>query len=82
MDRIVEMLEGDDFYRPHVLPYRAVALLRHRIEDREVPTRVGQPGMYTAAADDLMCHPDDKPTIGLLLCKTKNNVVTEYALRG
>jgi uncharacterized protein (DUF983 family) len=27
-------------------------------------------------------HPDDKPTIGLLLCESKNNVVAEYALRG
>jgi YhcG PDDEXK nuclease domain len=27
-------------------------------------------------------HPQDGPTIGLLLCKTKNKVVAEYALRG
>ena len=32
--------------------------------------------------DDLLRHADDKPTIGLILCKTKNNVVAEYALRG
>ena len=29
-----------------------------------------------------MAHEDDKPTIGLLLCRSKNNVVAEYALRG
>lgn len=46
------------------------------------PGFLGQLGMYMAAVDDLMTHPDDKPTIGLLLCKTKNNVVAEYALRG
>ena len=34
------------------------------------------------AVDDLLRHRDDKPTIGLILCKTKNNVVAEYALRG
>jgi len=28
-----------------------------------------------------MRSPDDKPTIGLLLCKTKDNVTAEYALR-
>ena len=28
-----------------------------------------------------MKHPDDKPSIGLLLCKGKNKVVAEYALR-
>ena len=26
-------------------------------------------------------HPQDGPTIGLLLCKSKNKVVAEYALR-
>jgi predicted nuclease of restriction endonuclease-like (RecB) superfamily len=46
------------------------------------PGYLGQLGMYMAAVDDLMAHADDKPTIGLLLCKTKNNVVAEYALRG
>jgi hypothetical protein len=38
--------------------------------------------MYMAAVDDLLAHPDDKPTIGLVLCRSKNNVVAEYALRG
>lgn len=34
-----------------------------------------------AAVDELLAQPDDQPAIGLLLCKTKNNVVAEYALR-
>ena len=38
--------------------------------------------MYMSAVDDLLAHADDQPTIGLLLCKTKNNVVAEYSLRG
>jgi hypothetical protein len=37
--------------------------------------------LYLSAADDLLRHPDDKPTIGLLLCKEKNRLVVEYALR-
>jgi hypothetical protein len=36
---------------------------------------------YLAAADDLLRHPTDHPTIGLILCKTQNRVVSEYALR-
>jgi hypothetical protein len=32
--------------------------------------------------DDLLRHPDDKPSIGLLLCRSKNRIVVEYALRG
>ena len=45
------------------------------------PAFVGQLNLYLSAADDLLRHPDDKPTIGLLLCRTKNQVVVEYALR-
>ena len=37
--------------------------------------------IYLSAADDLLRHPDDKATIGLLLCKSKNKVIVEYALR-
>ncbi len=46
------------------------------------PSYLGQLGMYMSAVDDLLRHPEDKPTIGLVLCKTKNNIVAEYALRG
>lgn len=45
------------------------------------PGYLGQLGMYMAAVDDLLAHTDDKPTIGLLLCKSKDNLVAEYALR-
>ncbi|MGW9412433.1 PDDEXK nuclease domain-containing protein [Arthrobacter cupressi] len=46
------------------------------------PEYLGQINLYMSAVDDLLGHPDDQPTIGLLLCRTKNNVVAEYALRG
>ena len=42
---------------------------------------VGQMNVYLSAVDDLMRHPDDAPTIGLLLCKGKDRMVVEYALR-
>jgi predicted nuclease of restriction endonuclease-like (RecB) superfamily len=45
------------------------------------PAFVGQLNLYLSAADDLLRHSDDKPTIGLLLCRSKNRVVVEYALR-
>jgi hypothetical protein len=32
--------------------------------------------------DDLLRHSDDKPSIGLLLCRSKNKLVAEYALSG
>ncbi|MCP4201425.1 MAG: DUF1016 domain-containing protein, partial [bacterium] len=45
------------------------------------PAFVGQINVYLAAVDDLLRHADDKPTIGLLLCRSKDKIVVEYALR-
>jgi predicted nuclease of restriction endonuclease-like (RecB) superfamily len=45
------------------------------------PEYAGKMNFYLAAVDDLLRHPDDKPSIGLVLCKTKNRIVAEYALR-
>lgn len=46
------------------------------------PEHAGQLNFYLAAVDAQLKAPDDKPTIGLLLCKTKNRLVAEYALSG
>ncbi len=45
------------------------------------PGFVGVMNMYLSAVDDLLRHADDKPSIGLLLCRSKNKLVVEYALR-
>jgi len=45
------------------------------------PAFVGQLNLYLSATDDLLRHEGDQPTIGLLLCRSKNKVVVEYALR-
>ena len=45
------------------------------------PEHLGQLGFYLTAVDAQIKHPQDGPTIGLLLCKGKNKVVAEYALR-
>jgi predicted nuclease of restriction endonuclease-like (RecB) superfamily len=45
------------------------------------PEHLGQLGFYLTAVDEQVKHPQDGPTIGLLLCKSKNKVVAEYALR-
>ena len=36
---------------------------------------------YLSAVDDLLRHPTDAPTIGLILCQGRNAVIVEYALR-
>lgn len=45
------------------------------------PEHLGQLSFYLTAVDEQLKHPQDGPTIGLLLCKSKNKVVAEYALR-
>ena len=45
------------------------------------PEHLGQLGFYLTAVDAQVKHAQDGPTIGLLLCKSKNKVVAEYALR-
>jgi predicted nuclease of restriction endonuclease-like (RecB) superfamily len=46
------------------------------------PDHAGQLNFYLAAVDAQFKATDDKPTIGLLLCKTKKRLVAEYALSG
>ncbi len=46
------------------------------------PEHAGQLNFYLAAVDAQIKSPDDNPTIGLLLCKTKKRLVAEYALSG
>lgn len=45
------------------------------------PEYTGQIGFYLAAIDDLLRHPTDNPTIGLILCRSKNNITAGYALK-
>ncbi|CDS55250.1 Putative cytoplasmic protein [Polaromonas sp. CG9_12] len=44
------------------------------------PEHLGQLGFYLTAVDRQVKSEHDNPTIGLLLCKSKNKVVAEYAL--
>lgn len=46
------------------------------------PEFAGKMNFYLSVVDDQLRHPDDKPSIGVILCKSKNHVVAEYALRG
>ncbi len=45
------------------------------------PEHLGQLSFYLTAVDAQIKHAQDAPTIGLLLCKSKNKIVAEYALR-
>ena len=45
------------------------------------PEYAGQLNFYLSAVDGILKKEKDNPTIGLLLCKSKNNLVAEYALK-
>ena len=45
------------------------------------PEYAGKMNFYLSAVDDLVRHKDDQPSIGIILCKAKNKVIVEYALR-
>ena len=65
------------FYHLHLRCYVVIDLKMGKFS----PEDAGQMNFYLSAADDLLRRGDDAPSIGLVLCKSKNSVVAEYALR-
>jgi len=61
------------FSRSNIFYMRAFYLAYEKVQQAA--------GQLENIVDDLIKSPEDNPTIGLLLCKTKNNFVAEYALR-
>jgi predicted nuclease of restriction endonuclease-like (RecB) superfamily len=45
------------------------------------PEHVGKINFYLSAVDDLRRHPGDNPSIGIILCQSKEKIIVEYALR-
>jgi predicted nuclease of restriction endonuclease-like (RecB) superfamily len=45
------------------------------------PEYAGKMNFYLSAVDDQLKHPTDQPSIGLILCKAKDQIIVEYALR-
>ena len=83
--RQVHLEIGDDdfyldllFYHLKLRRYVVIELKARKFQ----PGDGAQLGMYMTAVDRLLCHPDDKPTLGLLLVREKNRVLVEYALGG
>jgi predicted nuclease of restriction endonuclease-like (RecB) superfamily len=83
--RQVHLEIGDDdfyldllFYHLKLRRYVVIELKARKFQ----PGDGAQLGMYMTAVDRLLCHPNDKPTLGLLLVHEKNRVLVEYALGG
>ena len=62
------------------LKLRCYVVVELKMEPFE-PEHAGKMNFYLTAVDEKLRHPDDKPSIGLLLCKDNDKLVVEYALR-
>ncbi len=74
---------GQDFYVDllfYHLRLRCYVVVDLKMSDFQ-PEFLGKMNFYLSAADDLLRHPDDQPSIGIILCKSKNQAIAEYALR-
>jgi predicted nuclease of restriction endonuclease-like (RecB) superfamily len=74
---------GQDFYLDllfYHLQLRCYVVIDLKMGDFQ-PEYAGKMGFYLAAVDDLLRHPEDQQSIGLVLCKSSNKVIVEYSLR-
>lgn len=65
------------FYHIHLKCYVVIELKNNKF----IPEYAGKLNFYLSAVDTLLKLPEDNPTIGLLLCRNKNNIEAEFALR-
>ena len=66
------------FYHLKLRSYLVIELKRGDFK----PEYAGKLNFYCNVVDDTLRHANDAPTIGLMLCQGKDNVLAEYALRG
>ena len=71
-DKYIDLL----FY---IIPLHRYCVIEIKVTDFEFQD-IGQLAGYTAMVDDLLNSKQDNPSIGLLICKEKNNVLARYAL--
>ena len=75
---------GDDFYIDllfYHLKLRCYVVVELKARKFD-PGDIAQLSFYQNIVNDVLRHPDDKPTIGLLLVREKNRTVVEYSLSG
>lgn len=72
-DLYIDML----FYHLKLRCYVVIELKVGEFDSRDA----GQMSAYLSAVDDQIRHESDQPSIGIILCKTKDNIFAEYVLR-
>ncbi len=65
------------FYHLKLRCYVVIELKKGKFK----PEYSGQVNFYCSAIDSMIAHENDNPTIGLILCQEKNEVVAEYSLK-
>ena len=76
-------VEGSDYYLDllfYHLRLRCFVVIDLKMEEF-TPEHAGKMNFYLSVVDDRLRQPGDKPTIGLVLCKTRKHLTVEYALR-
>ncbi|MER9548346.1 PDDEXK nuclease domain-containing protein [Mesorhizobium sp. M0322] len=74
---------GQDYYVDllfYHLRLRCFVVIELKIEEFK-PEFAGKMNFYLSAVDDQLRHEDDAPSIGIILCKGRNEIIVEYALR-
>lgn len=77
-------MDGQDFYLDllfYHLRLRCFVVVDLKAGEFQ-PEHAGKMSFYLSAVDHHLRHPDDQPTVGLILCKTKSRLVAEYTLQG
>jgi predicted nuclease of restriction endonuclease-like (RecB) superfamily len=77
------VIGGQDYFLDllfYHLRLRCYIVIDLKIEEFK-PEFAGKMNFYLSSVDDLLRHPQDGPSIGLVLCKEKNRIIVEYALR-
>lgn len=72
-----------DFYLDllfYHLKLRCYVVVELKVDEFQ-PEYAGKLNFYLSAVDSQLRHPDDRPSIGILLCRSKDEIVAEYALR-
>lgn len=79
----VPLQVGEDTVYPDLLFYhlelRCYVVVELKVTKFKAE-HLGQLGVYVSAVNHIKKKSSDNPTIGLLICKTKNNVMAQYAL--
>ncbi len=74
---------GEDFYIDllfYHLKLRSYVVVELKT-GKFMPEHASKLNFYLSAIDDILKHANDNPTLGILICKERNKVIAEYALR-